>query len=207
MMSILQKIVRAGIVALGLAVLALAAWRITRLTKEGVVPVTPNFGTVQDFSLTERSGKTLTRADLLGQWWVADFVFTRCMGPCPILTTAMSRLQSEFREKQNLKLVSFSVDPEYDTPAVLTAYASSYGADPTRWYFLTGPRATVIDLIRKSFKLAVDTPENSSAGSGTDILHSLSFVLVDPEGRVRGYFNSTDPDAMLRLRDRLKSLS
>lgn len=164
----------------------------------------PDYGAVAGFAFTDQTGRPFGSEDLKGKVWIADFVFTRCMGPCPLLTTRMAALQTEFKNKQDLMFVSFSVDPDHDTPAVLTKYATTYGVDGARWKFLTGPKEKIYQLIHGSFHLAVGPGEDKTP-SVTDILHSLFFVLVDKDGRVRGYFNSDDEESMKSLREKIRA--
>jgi len=107
------------------------------------------------FSLTERSGKTITNHDLEGKIYVDDFIFTTCPGPCPIISANMAKLQQKLAGDSNVQLVSFTVDPQDDTPAVLAAYANHLGADPQKWSFLTGPKEQVYDLIQNGFLQSV----------------------------------------------------
>ena len=166
------------------------------------VPVLPLYGQVPDFSLTRETGQSLSGRDLMGRVWVADFIFTRCAGPCPLMTMRMAELQTELHNLDGVRLVSFSVDPEYDTPEVLARYAGDYGADPDRWTFLTGDRRAIYDLSIKGFKLAVAT--------GGDyehlILHSTKFVLVDHAAGIRGYYDGTDPEDRKKLAADVRAL-
>jgi protein SCO1/2 len=158
---------------------------------KGWIPREKPIGAVADFYLTERSGQPFRRADLIGKVWVADFIFTRCQGPCPILSKTMAKLQKALPDE--VRLVSFSVDPEYDTPPVLTDYAAKYGAQEGRWFFLTAKKQVVYDVIRKNFKL----PSSSAADGG--ITHSDRIVLVDRQGKIRAYFEGTDEKEIPRL--------
>lgn len=115
------------------------------------------------FRLTERSGKEITSADLRGKVWIADFIFTRCVDVCPVMSAQMARLQSEFSDEPGLKLVSISVDPEHDRPAILARYATQFHADPERWYFLTGDKKAIYRLVREGFKLAIHDPDDPQA--------------------------------------------
>jgi cytochrome oxidase Cu insertion factor (SCO1/SenC/PrrC family) len=154
----------------------------------------PVLGSVPAFSLTERSEETVARSDLEGQVWVADFIFTQCAGPCPLLSSRMSDLQDALRDRPDVRLVSFSVDPENDTPEVLSQYAKRFRADPDRWLFLTGDKTEIYQLVKNGFKLAVadsSTPESPSPGI---ITHSTRIVLVDRKGRIRGYYHGTESD-------------
>lgn len=161
--------------------------------RHGQLPV---LGVLHDFRLTEASEKPVTRSDLHGQVWVAGFVFTRCAGTCPIITHYMSQLQELLPARADLKLVSISVDPDYDTPAVLRAYAGKYHADRARWWFLTGPKAEIYRLTREAFRLTVD----DEAGTEEEpVLHSAKLVLVDRAGQVRGYYDGTDMASIRQL--------
>lgn len=147
---------------------------------------------VADFSLTERSGATITRADLAGHPWIASFIFTTCAGPCPRITTNVRDLQAQLGDT-GVRLVSFTVDPQTDTPEVLRRYADSYGADPARWLFLTGDEQRIHDLIRSSFLLSVQRTPPSDAALGMQVSHSARLAVVDGEGRVAGYYDGDDP--------------
>jgi protein SCO1/2 len=161
----------------------------------------PDYGRVGDFSLTNQLGQAVTRSDVLGRPWVADFIFTRCSGPCPLLTFQMKRLSDSLGVSSPVRFVSFSVDPERDTAEELKRYAEVYGADHARWHFLTGERRTISDLANRSFHLAVGEPAATVLDSSGvyDIPHSLRFALVDAQGAIRGYYDGTDEAALARL--------
>lgn len=163
-----------------------------------------DYGQIKDFSLRERSGKILTKQDLLGKVWVANFIFTRCKGPCPLLTKNMATLISELPEE--IHFVSFSVDPEYDTPQVLSQYADSYGADKDRWLFLTGKKQEMYDFIRKSFYLGVEE-DSREKDPGYAFIHSLRFALVDERGQVRSYYHGENAEELKKIQADLKALS
>jgi protein SCO1 len=161
---------------------------------------------VGDFSLTERSGRTVGRGDLLGKVWVASFIFTRCAGPCSQVTGTMARLQSELANEQDVILVSFTVDPQYDTPKVLTAYADRFGAHAERWLFLTGKEDEVYPLIRESFKLAAEQNAGAARTPGNEVTHSTRLAVVDRRGQVRDYFDATQAEDVPKLRQRVADL-
>lgn len=157
-------------------------------------PAIDRFDVVAEFSLIESSGKPFTLSNLKGRISVVDFIFTSCLGVCPTMTGEMKALQD--RLPKEIQLVSISVDPEHDTPEVLAAYGRAHGADPQRWAFLTGDREAVHRLSQDSFKLLVD-PEGGSAAE--PIVHSTRFVLVDRDAVIRGYYDSTEREALDRL--------
>ena len=158
-------------------------------------------GSVPGFSLTERSSREVKSQELAGQVWVADFVFTSCGGMCPIMTEKMRKLQDKLPEE--IRLVSFSVDPDTDTPEALSAYAKRYGADPKRWLFLTGNKDSLFSLSKEGFKLPVGDTEGTQA---EPITHSSRFVLVDRQGRIRGYYSMEEESEMAHIVRDAKSL-
>lgn len=148
------------------------------------------------FQFTEASGEPFGREDLLGKVWVADFVFSTCQGICPRLSEGLARLQAALATRpggERVGLLSFTVDPENDTPAVLTAYAARYGADRARWKLVTGERAAIWGLIREGFKLPVG--DDGPPAPGMPVFHSGKLVLIDAQGTVRGYFDGLAEDA------------
>jgi protein SCO1 len=145
------------------------------------------------YHLTERSGRVLTDVDLTGDVWVADFIFTRCPSSCPRITSVMKGLQGRL-QGTNVRLVSISVDPDFDTPEVLTRYATSFGADPDRWWFLTGKESEIYDLILNRFHISVAKTDESAAKQGAEaVAHSDRLVLVDRGNTVIGVFDSGEP--------------
>jgi protein SCO1/2 len=161
-------------------------------------PELPVYGQVPPFELTAQSGRPFTRQSVDGKIWVADFVFTTCMGPCPRLSSKMRQLQTSLAQMPDVKLVSFTVDPAHDTPPVLAEYAKRYRAEDGRWYFLTGPQERLQFLTRDVFKLG-DT--------GGALIHSTRFVLLDRRSRIRGYYGTeegTSMDDLLKDVRRLK---
>lgn len=163
------------------------------------------YGSVPDFSLTERSGEEIGLAKLRGKVWIADFIYTTCTDTCPLQTAAMAKLQEEFAGKPDVRLVSFTVDPERDTPGVLSLYADKHQADAKRWHFVTGQRDRIIRLVQDGFHLSVATLPNDSDANGM-IPHSPRFVLVDKEARIRGYYDSRELESFLRLKNDIESL-
>lgn len=182
---------RLVVVALLVVMAAFAAagrWAAQRAANQ---PARPGAIRIPSFALTERSGARVTDQDLRGRPWIAGFVFTRCATICPRLASVMAGLQEPLRGT-DARLVAISVDPEHDTPAVLTEWASRFQADPARWLFLTGERAVIWGLAEQGFKLPV---QKDAGQPGHLILHSSKLVLVDREGEVRGWFDPLDDPA------------
>lgn len=154
----------------------------------------PEMLTVPEFSFINQRGETVTDASLQGKIWIANFIFTRCTQTCPEQTRRMVEIQEALRARpvwKHVRLVSFTVDPEHDTPGVLAAYAQAHGADPAHWHFLTGSRDAIWKLSSDEFHLGVgeNRPEAPSP-----IFHSAQIILVDTAGKVRRYFDGLSPE-------------
>jgi protein SCO1/2 len=179
--------IRVGLIALLLMPVVGVLATILRTEKQA-----PSYGAVCEFRLIEASGKLVALGDLRGKVWVASFIFTSCGGSCPIMTHHLATAQSGFPVRDDFKLVSVSVDPERDTPTVLTQYAAKNGADRSRWWFLTGDKTQIRRLSRETFKLPVDEDADT-------INHSSKFVLVDRSGMIRGYYDGLDVETVKQL--------
>ena len=179
-----------GVVAVFLA--------ITYLIKESdKIPSLPEIGSVPEFSFTDSHGETITKANMAGKVWVADFIFTTCDMACPIMTGNMNIVHNAFRDNDEIRIVSISVYPEYDTPEILAEYASRYNANTDRWHFLTGPEESVKNIIKDGFKI----------GDYEDIIfHSEKFALVDKQGNIRGYYNGMKTEEMTQLKKDINTL-
>lgn len=150
----------------------------------------PVLGQVRDFQLLDSKGKDFTLHQLRGKVWVADFIFTTCGDICPRMSKHMAALQRSFNLRDDVAFVSITVNPEYDSPEVLAKYAEEYQANTTHWYFLTGSREKITDLMLKSFKMgSVEEP----------IFHSAMFALVDRNRYIRGYYDGTKQESMNQL--------
>lgn len=149
----------------------------------------PVYGTLGDFTLTESRGGTFSRREMEGKVWIADFIFTRCTGTCPRMSFEMGRLQKDLPDQ--IGFLSFTADPDHDTPEVLGRYAKEFGAGG-RWLFLTGDKTA---LNRVSASLHMGRNEDPAT-------HSVRFVLIDREARIRGYYDPTEKGyAAKMLRD------
>ena len=183
--------------ALGLIVLALLVglvrqqWRSEE--RHGGATL-DRFNRVPDFTLTERSGQPFDSASLKGKIWLASFFFTACPGPCLRMNARLQEIQHELsRDKHgDVRIVSFSIAPEMDTPEVLRKYAERFHASADRWFFLTGDRDKIYGLAGDIFKFTVkkvDDPVDPNA-----YVHSTRIALVDRDGVIRGSFDATLPD-------------
>ena len=152
----------------------------------------PVIVTLPDFTLIDSSGRRVALNDLRGRVWVADFFFTYCAGPCPVMSRRMNELRQILKEEKmdDVVSVSISVDPERDTPKVLAEHAEMLKAEPGKWLFMTGKKSQIYDLAIEGFKVVVADPEQADE----QILHSTRFVLVDRQGRIRGYYKALDDD-------------
>jgi cytochrome oxidase Cu insertion factor (SCO1/SenC/PrrC family) len=152
-----------------------------------------SYGRVPAFQLINQNGRPFGSTQLSGKIWIADFIFTSCPGPCPMISSRMSELQKPLAQT-DVHLVSFSVDPEKDTPAILRNYAEKLHADAGRWDFLTGSKSTIYNLSHDGFKLGV-----SDEGEAGQPIHSTRMVLIDRDDQIRGYYDATSADGITKL--------
>jgi protein SCO1/2 len=180
-------------IALGVAIggtAALALWP----RRAATLPV---LGTLPSFELTDERGQRFALGDLRGQVFAASFVFTRCQTICPVIVGKLSKIQDATRDLgPALRLVSFSVDPEHDTPPVLAAFAREHRADARRWTFLTGEYDALQETVVRGFKTMM---ERGADGKPENILHGSHVVLVDGAARIRGYYDAADRDCVERV--------
>jgi protein SCO1/2 len=188
------------------------------------------YGEVPSFSLVAQTGQLVTREAFQGKAWIANFIFTSCRTTCPRQTATMAQLQRDLASEPDIRLVSITVDPDHDTPEVLTGYAERFHADPHRWVFLTGEEKAIYSLALEGFRLSATRvqasvessverafasaplappsrqPEGGLSAVGVNensrdaLVHDARFALVDQRARIRGYYSSLDPEAVARLR-------
>ena len=157
----------------------------------------PVIGGIPNFEFVDSEGRDVGLSTLKGKVWVADFIFTTCTMACPIMTGNMNIIHKKFKKNDDLRLVSISVYPEYDTPEVLKKYASQYEANTDTWHFLTGNESTVKEVIKDGFKI----------GDYEDIIfHSEKFALVDRNGMIRAYYNGMKSEDMKKLKKDINNL-
>jgi len=151
----------------------------------------PVIGHIADFALTNQDSHAVSLADLTNHVWVADIIFTRCAGPCPIMTAQMKSLQDTLSPASRAKLVTLTTDPDYDTPAVMKKYGERFGANFNRWTFLTGAKPEIAGLAGGSLKLSAVPVKPEDRTNAADLfIHTTIFVAVDKHARLRGIFET-----------------
>jgi len=150
----------------------------------------PHLGKVQAFTLQDAQGQAFASNSLNGKIWLASFFFTTCGDVCPRMTKNLSALSRTFNQVDGISLVSITVNPEYDSPEVLSRYAQQFKGRHSNWHFLTGSRTAIQEIMTKSFKVG-DASE--------PIFHSTHFPLVDSKGNIRGYYDGTNPKEINQL--------
>jgi protein SCO1/2 len=192
------RIPRLGWAIAFLCLTALIAWAYMQFSAEiqarRIASRLERLAPAPQFTFTAQDGKTVSSEDFKGKIWVANFIFTRCAGPCPMMTSRMAEVNQALGNKAtDVELVSITVDPEYDTPEVLKKYGEQAGASPDRWKFLTGPKEQVETVVMKGFLQALGREPSGAP------IHSTRFVLVDREGWMRSFLEGSDPELPQKL--------
>lgn len=146
-----------------------------------------DFGKVPAFEFITQNGDTLTEQDIKGRMCVVDFIFTTCPTQCVLMTKQMARVQEAFNDRKDILLLSHTVDPERDTIEALKAYADRFGADDSRWFFLTGKKKDLMTQAIEGYKITA-----GEGSAGDDFVHSSKFVLIDTSGTIRNYYDGLD---------------
>lgn len=143
---------------------------------------------IPDFSFINQVGESIGRKEMEDKVTIVDFFFTSCPSICPVMSSEMERVQDMFRDEPNVQIMSISIDPEFDTPQILKEYADEHGATSSKWHFLSGPKLETYQLARCGFVL----PTIDGNGVADDFVHSDKFILIDDQGRIRGYYSGTN---------------
>ena|SRR6218665_307827 len=154
---------------------------------------------IQEFQLTDQNNKPFGSKELKGKVYVAEYFFTTCGTICPIMNTQMQRVQEKLSGNKNFNIVSITVDPEHDTPEVLKTYGQLHEAKNNQWHFLTGEKAKLYSLARRSFFLLKPAEVRNQGDVGSDFIHTNYFVLVDKDAQIRGYYDGTDEHTVTTL--------
>ncbi len=182
------------VLALALAILFFFGHQLRTASDLKNEPLLPVYGEVSDIQLVDSTGKAFSRSDMLKSKWVANFIFTRCPSMCPTMSLQFKMLSKTLPDDTNL--LSFTVDPDHDTPEVLASYAEKYAVGSRRWVFVTGTKEAINKMIQ-SCHLGVDDDPN---------MHSLRFILIDDKAQIRGYYDSTDPGVLQKIREDISKL-
>lgn len=176
-----------------------AVFFLTKFSKQDNNPVElPKISEIGEFNLINQENQSYGLKDLKGSYWVASFIFTRCQGPCPLITKKIKSISEEFSGLSNIKFVSLSMDPDYDTPQIFKEYAKKYKLNLEAWNLLTGKKEAVMDITRNLFRLPVsEDPE----------MHTTRIVLVDSNANIRGYYNILDEGSVEKLILDLKNIA
>lgn len=158
--------------------------------------------TIADFTLVNQLGDTVTSADFAGKVYVADFFFATCPTICPVMSSNVAMLQTYFKQYEDVMFLSHSVTPDMDSVEVLAEYGERYGAIPEKWILATGEKKHIYELARKSYFAVLDEGD----GGVQDFIHTENFVLVDPNKRIRGFYDGTSDNDIARLKDDIKLL-
>jgi protein SCO1/2 len=150
---------------------------------------------IPDFTFQSQENDPIGRSDMRDKITVVDFFFTSCPSICPVMSTEMERVQDAFRNDPEVQIYSISIDPEYDSPEVLAEYGVLHGATSGKWFFLSGPKEETLNLARCGFAL----PIVDGNGNPDDFVHSDKFILIDGEGRIRGYYSGTEREEVDKL--------
>ncbi|HEX9793520.1 MAG TPA: SCO family protein [Planctomycetota bacterium] len=162
----------------------------------------PIYSQIKDFQLTDQAGEAFGRNELLGRVWVVDFIFTRCPSVCSELSRRMRSLAWGRRKDPRVGFLSISVDPDFDRPEVLAAYAAARGADPGNWTLATGTLKGLRELVNTSFLL----PMGEGRDAAGEIAHSSRFVLLDRAAQVRGFYSALEDESTFELQTALDQL-
>jgi len=160
------------------------------------------FFTIPDFKLINQNGDTITQRNFNGKIYVANFFFASCPNICPKMTDEVKEVQDEFKNSNDVLFISHTVDPERDSLPALKVFAEKHGADLNKWFFVTGNRDSIYALAAKGY--LVSAAEDARADGG--FFHSQDLLLIDKEKRMRGIYDSQDPEEIKRLKDEIKVL-
>jgi protein SCO1/2 len=161
---------------------------------------------IGDFTLLNQYGESITLEKVKGKVFVAEYFFTTCGTICPKMTEQMTRVQDKFRGNNDVKILSFTVNPDYDTVQVLLEYAQKHGAEKDQWHFLTGSKVELYRLARKSFFVLKPAEAMNLGDAGSDFIHTNNFVLVDQQLRIRGYYDGTSISEVNELMEDIELL-
>ncbi len=196
-----------GLVWGGLA-LVVAAIVVAYVRSPGRMVSLPVFGETPEFRLTNQTGRVTTKQSLLGNVWLCDVIFSRCPSQCLRMSQLMAEIEKSLPVSLPVKIVSLTADPAYDRPEVLRAYGSRFGADPSRWLFLTGEKPEINRLAVNGLKFVVAEKNAGERDSVDDLfIHTTKAALVDKQGRIRQWFSTEEADSLNTILRAVKALA
>lgn len=154
---------------------------------------------IGDFAFLDQTGDTITKKDVEGKIYVADYFFVTCPSICPKMSKQMKRLQDRFEDDAEVLLLSHTVHPEHDSVEVMAKYGEKYGAIPKKWFLLTGDKTELYKLARQSYFVLKPAEVGQPGDGGSDFIHTNNFVLIDQKSRIRGYYDGTNPQEIDQL--------
>lgn len=157
---------------------------------------------IGDFTLISHKNEEITLSDIRNKIVLADFFFVTCPSICPKMATEMKKVWLEYRDNPDVLFVSHTVMPVEDTPEVLNHYADSLEVNNSNWLFLTGDKQEIYKLARRSYMVT----KSEGSGDAHDFIHTENFALVDGEGKIRGYYDGTNPDDTEKAIDDINQL-
>ena len=196
-----QLIKKPWILSLMLVCIALSivGYQIVRAVTMPPYPMPPILGAVPEFRLIDQDNQPFGSDELKGSVWIVNFIFTRCPTVCPLFTSRMAKVQHRIRHAaSSMHLVSFTVDPDFDTPEILKAYAKKYKSSSRLWSFVTGDSETIQTTVREGFKMSMEQ-KGTLDNDIPNIIHGTHFVLVDQHLNIRGYYKADDDDDTNRM--------
>jgi protein SCO1 len=168
----------------------------------------PVLGSMPAFALKDQNNQNVTLASLHGDVWIADVIFTRCAGQCPVMSAHLQQIQDALPAALPVKLVTFTTDPDFDTPAVLKKYAARFSARDGQWLFLTGSKTALRDAAARGLKLsALDKPAGERDHADDLFIHSQKLVVIDQDGQIRGYYDGETAEGTAQALAAAKTLA
>ncbi|MEZ4936106.1 MAG: SCO family protein [Crocinitomicaceae bacterium] len=161
---------------------------------------------IGQFAFLDQEGDTITKKDVEGKIYVADYFFTTCPTICPKMTAQLERVQEKYKDDPEILILSHTVHPENDTVEVMARYAQRHGAISKKWYFLTGEKEELYRLARQSYFVLKPAEVGEPGDAGSDFIHTNNFVLIDQKGRIRGYYDGTSPTEVDKLMEDIQKL-
>jgi protein SCO1 len=164
----------------------------------------PKMSYVKPFAFTNQNGQVITEKDMAGKVSVVEYFFTTCKGICPKMNVNMQQVYNEYKNQPDFRILSHTSDPDVDNVAKMKYYADSMGADPGKWWFLTGRKDSLYAAARNSYLL--DDPKNNAGAMDQQFIHTQFFALVDKNGNIRGIYDGLKKEEVDELKQNIEVL-